>query len=170
MLATTQVTVIKKQIAALKSSLGITSNNLDQQVAPLRAQISQIDDQLAKCRIVNPVNGTVLTKYSEASEVTAPGKPIYKIAELNTILLRAYVTGDQLPHMKIGQQVKVLVDDTRDTYKTYSGTIDWISDKAEFTPKTIQTKDERANLVYAIKVRTKNDGYLKIGMYGEIKF
>ncbi len=97
------------------------------------------------------------------------GKPIYKIAGLDTIILRAYVTGDQIPHVKVDQQVKVLVDDTKDSYKTYTGIIEWVSDKAEFTPKTIQTKDERANLVYAVKIRVKNDGFLKIGMYGEVK-
>jgi HlyD family secretion protein len=111
----------------------------------------------------------VLTKYAEVNEVTTNGKPIYKIAELNSIILRAYITGDQISHVKVNQQVKVLVDDTKDTYKTYPGTIEWVSDKAEFTPKTIQTKDERANLVYAVKIRVKNDGYLKIGMYGEVK-
>ncbi|WP_118972906.1 HlyD family secretion protein [Taibaiella koreensis] len=168
--ATAQVAVVKKQIAALQSSLKITSGNLEEQVVPLEVQIRQIDDQLRKCRLVNPANGTVLTKYAETNEVTAPGKPIYKIAALNTILLRAYITGDQLSQVKTGQKVKVLADDTRDTYKTYEGTITWISDKAEFTPKTIQTKEERANLVYAIKVSVNNDGYLKIGMYADIKF
>ncbi|SFW79048.1 HlyD family secretion protein [Chitinophaga sancti] len=167
--AVSQVAIVKKQIAATQSSLGITTANLKDQTAPLEAQIQQIDDQLQKCRLTNPVDGTVLTKYAEAGEVTSPGKAIYKIAALNTIILRAYLTGDQLPHVKTGQQVKVLVDDTKDAYKTYTGTIEWISNKAEFTPKTIQTKDERANLVYAIKVRINNDGYLKIGMYGEVK-
>jgi len=167
--ANTQVDVVKKQIAAQQSSLGITSKNLSEQATPLEVQIQQTNDQLGKCRIINKVDGTVLTKYAEVNEVTEVGKPIYKIAELNTIILRAYLTGDQLPHIKVGQQVKVLVDDTKDTYKTYPGIIEWVSDKAEFTPKTIQTKDERANLVYAIKITVKNDGYLKIGMYGEVK-
>lgn len=167
--AVSQVAIVKKQIAATQSSLGITTTNLKDQAAPLEAQIQQIDDQLDKCRLTNPIDGTVLTKYAEAGEVTSPGKAVYKIAALNTIILRAYLTGDQLPHVKTGQTVKVLVDDTKDAYKTYPGTIEWISNKAEFTPKTIQTKDERANLVYAIKVRINNDGYLKIGMYGEIK-
>ena len=167
--ATSQVSVINKQIAALRSSLSINSSNLEQQTTPLDVQITQINDQLSKCRIINPVGGTVLTKYAEANEVTAAGKPIYKIAALNTIILRAYITGDQIAHVKVGQAVKVLVDDTKDSYKSYQGTIDWMSDKAEFTPKTIQTKDERANLVYAIKIRVQNDGYLKIGMYGDVK-
>ena len=167
--ANAQISVINKQIAALRSSLGINSANLEQQTTPLDVQISQIDDQLSKCRIINPIAGTVLTKYAEANEVTTAGKPIYKIATLNTIILRAYITGDQIAHIKPGQAVKVLVDDTKDTYKTYEGTVEWMSDKAEFTPKTIQTKDEQANLVYAIKIRVKNDGYLKIGMYGDVK-
>jgi HlyD family secretion protein len=167
--ANTQVAVIKKQISAQQSSLNITSGSLSEEATPLNVQIQQINDQLEKARIINEVNGTVLTKYAEVNEVTAVGKPIYKIAALNSIILRAYITGDQIAHVKVGQQVKVLVDDTKDTYKTYPGTIEWISNKAEFTPKTIQTKDERANLVYAIKVRVKNDGYLKIGMYGEVK-
>jgi HlyD family secretion protein len=165
----TQIDVIKKQIAALQSSLGINSKSLNDQAKPLDVQIQQINDQLDKSKIVNQVNGTVLTKYAEVNEVTDVGKPIYKIAGLDTIILRAYITGDQIPHVKVGQQVKVLVDDTKDSYKTYTGIIEWVSDKAEFTPKTIQTKDERANLVYAIKIRVKNDGFLKIGMYGEVK-
>ncbi len=168
--ANAQVAIFKKQISALKSSLSITSGNLEEQVAPIDVQIRQIDDQLNKCRIINPAEGTVLTKYAEVNEVTQTGKPVYKIAALNTILLRAYITGTQIAHVKIGQQVKVVVDDTQDSYKTYTGTVEWISDKAEFTPKTIQTKEERANLVYAIKIKVKNDGYLKIGMYGEVKF
>jgi HlyD family secretion protein len=167
--ANTQVDVINKQIAALQSSLSITTANLTDQARPLSVQIEQINDQLDKCRIINEVNGTVLTKYAEASEVTDVGKPIYKIAELDTIILRAYITGDQIPHVRIGQEVKVLVDSTKDTYKNYTGVVEWVSDKAEFTPKTIQTKDERADLVYAVKIRVKNDGLLKIGMYGEIK-
>ncbi|MEO6289060.1 MAG: HlyD family efflux transporter periplasmic adaptor subunit, partial [Ginsengibacter sp.] len=118
----------------------------------------------------NPVAGVVLTKYAEEYEVTAPGKPLYKIANLSTIILRAYITGDQFASIKLNQNIKVLVDDGAGKYKQYTGIIEWISDKAEFTPKTIQTKDERANLVYAIKIRVKNDGYLKIGMYGEVVF
>jgi HlyD family secretion protein len=168
--ANTQVAVIKRQIAAQQSALGITATSLEEEASPIAVQIQQIDDQLNKCRIINEVNGTVLTKYAEVNEVTSAGKPIYKIAELNAIILRAYITGDQIAHVKTNQQVNVLVDDAKDTYKTYTGTIEWISNKAEFTPKTIQTKDERANLVYAIKIRVKNDGFLKIGMYGDVKF
>lgn len=167
--ANTQIDVIKKQIEALQSSLGITSGSIDKESVPLQLQIDQLNDQLDKCRIVNPINGTVLTKYAEANEVAAPGKPLYKIADLSTVLLRAYVTGDQLSKLKLNQQVGVFVDSGKDAYKEYSGNISWISEKAEFTPKTIQTKEERANLVYAVKIRVKNDGLLKLGMYGEVK-
>jgi len=167
---TAQVEVIHKQIEAQSSSLGITSGSIAQQALPLQVQIEQIDDQLAKSRIVNPVNGTVLSQYAEANEMTAIGKPLYKIADLSNLLLRAYVTGKEFASIKLQQKVKVLVEDADGQYREYPGTIEWISSKAEFTPKTIQTKDERANLVYAIKIRVKNDGLLKIGMYADIKF
>ena len=111
----------------------------------------------------------MLTKYAKQGEITVVGKALYKIADVSSLKLRAYITGDQLSQIKLGQQVKIMVDNGAKDYKTYTGNIKWISDKAEFTPKTIQTKDERANLVYAIKVKVKNDGYLKIGMYGEVR-
>lgn len=164
-----QVAVIKKQIAAQQSALGINTTSLNEEAVPLNVQIEQLNDQLKKCKIVNEVNGTVLVKYAEVQEGTTVGKPIYKIAAVNEIILRAYLTSTQLAKLKIGQQVQVLVDETKDTYKTYPGTLEWISNKAEFTPKTIQTKDERANLVYAVKIRVKNDGFLKIGMYADLK-
>jgi len=165
-----QVEVVKKQISALQSSLGITSQSITQQTSPLQIQIQQTQDLLNKCRVINPVNGTVLTKYMEVKEMASPGKPLYKIADLSSLTLRAYITGDQLTQIKFNQNVKVLVDDGPDNYKTVDGLITWISDKAEFTPKTIQTKEERANLVYAIKIKVKNDGSLKLGMYAEVKF
>ena len=112
----------------------------------------------------------MLVKYAEQNEMTAAGKPIYKIADLNSIILRAYVTGDQLPSLKIGQKLTVLVDVDEKNYKEHEGIVEWISDKAEFTPKTIQTKEERANLVYGVKIRVKNDGSMKIGMYADVKF
>ncbi|KRB57885.1 HlyD family secretion protein [Flavobacterium sp. Root186] len=167
--ATTKVSVIQKQITALQTQLNISTAGIDDETQTLKVQISQIQDQLAKSKIVNKTNGTVLTKYAEVGEMATIGKPLYKIADLSTINLRVYITGDQLPSIKLNDNVKVFVDATNKTYKEYSGVVEWISDKAEFTPKTIQTKDERANLVYAVKVRVKNDGYLKIGMYGEIK-
>jgi HlyD family secretion protein len=168
--ANAQVQIIKKQIEGVQSTLGITSSGISEEANPYYTQIEQINDQLMKCRIINPIRGTVLTKYAEQYEMASIGKALYKIAPLTDLILRAYLTGDQLPGLKLGQQLTVLVDDSGGKYKEYSGTIEWISDKAEFTPKTIQTKDERANLIYAVKIKVQNDGFLKIGMYGEIKF
>jgi HlyD family secretion protein len=165
-----QVDLIKRQIDANRSSLDITSQGLISETLPLSAQVEQLDDQLQKSRIINPIQGTVLAKYAEAHELVTPGKPLYKIADISHLDLRAYVTGRQLPVLKLNQKMKVLVDDGKNGYKEYEGTLTWISSKAEFTPKTIQTKEERADLVYATKVRVKNDGFLKIGMYGEVKF
>lgn len=167
--ATAQTTIIKRKITAQESSLGITTSSITEETLPLQVQIEQLDDQLAKCRIVNAVNGTVITKYAETFETAVSGKPLYKIADMSSLILRAYITGDQLAKIKLNQKVTTLVDAEDGKYKEYPGTIQWISDKAEFTPKTIQTKDERANLVYAVKVNVKNDGLLKIGMYGEVK-
>jgi len=168
--ANTQVDMLNKQIEAQKSTLGISSSTIEKQVAPLQKQIDQLNDQIAKCKIINPIHGTVLTKYAEDHEVAMPGKALYKIAETDTIILRAYITGTQLDKVKIGQKVKVRSDKGSKQYNFYTGTVYWISDKSEFTPKTIPTKDERADLVYAIKIRIVNDGFLKIGMYGEVKF
>ena len=167
---TSQIEVLKKQIEAQQSALGITSESITEQTNPLQVQIEQINDQLAKCRLVNPLQGTVLVKYVETNEVATPGKALYKIADLSQLFLRAYITGAELSQVKLNQHVHVFIDDGAKNYKEYTGTITWISDKAEFTPKTIQTKDERANMVYAIKVKVKNDGLLKIGMYGELRF
>lgn len=164
-----QIEVLKKQLEAQQSILSTSSEGIAQETMPLKIQIEQINDQLVKCRIINPVNGTVLAKYAEANEITAPGKPLYKIADLSNLILRAYISGNQLSQIKLGQKIKVYTD-SKDGYKEQEGTTIWVSDKAEFTPKTIQTKDERANLVYAMKVLVKNDGFLKIGMYAEIKF
>ncbi len=168
--ARSQLSIIVSQKAALLSSLNITSSSLHAETNPLKVQIEQLDDQIAKSRIVNPVKGTVLTQYARVNEMASAGKSLYKIADLTSLVLRAYVTGDQLPAIKLNQQVKVMVDAGKDDYKEYDGKIEWISAKSEFTPKTIQTKEERANLVYAIKIKVPNDGYLKIGMYGEVKF
>ena len=165
-----QIKAIDKQGAAQMSALRTQRSGISADVAPLYIQIEQLNDQLKKSKIVNPTSGTVLTKFAEANEMTTTGKPLYTIADLSTIILRAYITGDQFASIQTGQKVKVIVDDTSGTSKDYEGTVEWISNKAEFTPKTIQTKDERANLVYAIKIRVKNDGALKIGMYGEVRF
>lgn len=165
-----QIEVLKKQIEAQKSTLSISSEGLSKDIVPLQVQVEQLNDQLAKCKIINPANGTVLAKYAEANEMTTTGKPLYKIADLSNIILRAYITSNQLTQIKLNQKVKVLTDDGKGGYKETEGTVTWINDKAEFTPKTIQTKDERANMVYAVKIKVKNDGSYKVGMYGEIKF
>jgi len=172
-----EVDVARKNIAVTKQQINVQRNNIATQNRsimsegkPLEKRVAQLNDQLKRANIINPVSGTVITKYAEAGEITSSGKALYKIADLSTMTLRAYITGIQISQVKLGQTVKVLVDDGADKYKELPGTITWISDKAEFTPKTIQTKDERANLVYATKIKVKNDGYLKIGMYGEVKF
>ncbi|HEU4574860.1 MAG TPA: HlyD family efflux transporter periplasmic adaptor subunit [Chitinophagaceae bacterium] len=165
-----QMAVTQQQIAVQKNTVASQNRSILSEGAPLEKRAAQLQDQLQRASIVNPVAGTVIAKYAEAGEITATGKALYKIADLSVMNLRAYITGSQLSQVKLGQQVQVMVDDGADRYKTYPGTIIWISDKAEFTPKTIQTKDERANLVYAVKINVKNDGYLKIGMYGEVKF
>jgi HlyD family secretion protein len=172
-----QVESAKKQMNVTQQQINVQRNNVVTQNRsilsegkPLEKREEQLQELLNKTKIKNPINGTVLTKYAEEGEITSNGKAIYKIADLSTITLRAYVTGAQLPQIKLGQQVQVFIDSGANKYRQYPGTITWISDKAEFTPKTIQTKEERANLVYAIKIKVKNDGYLKIGMYGEMKF
>jgi len=166
----TQLKVLQSQIDAQRQVVAIQNRGILSEKDPMQKKIAQIQDQLDKTIIRNPVSGTVLTKYADANEFTATGKALYKIADLGTMKLRAYITGDQLAQVKLNQAVKVIVDDGKGGFKELKGTISWISDKAEFTPKTIQTKDERANLVYAMKVNVVNDGYLKIGMYGEVKF
>lgn len=166
----TQYKVLKKQLDALYSSLEISAEGLNKESVPLKIQMEQIEDQIQKCIIVNPITGTVLTRYAKANEVTATGKPLYKIADLSKLILRAYISGDQLPLLKLSQQVTVFTDAGDGKFNETKGIITWISDKSEFTPKTIQTKNERANLVYAIKVQVINDGSYKIGMYGEINF
>jgi HlyD family secretion protein len=165
-----QLIVTQQQIEVQRSQVGTQNRSVLSEKEPLQKRVAQLEDQMSRSNVINPVSGTVLTNYVHAGEITGAGKPLYKIADLSYVLLRAYITGQQLPQIKLGQQVNVLVDDGAKTYKTYSGNITWISDKAEFTPKTIQTKEERANLVYAIKIKVPNDGYLKIGMYGEVLF
>ena len=165
-----QLDVLNKQYDATKSSLTITRQGMQSETLPLIAQVEQIQDQINKSIIKNPIDGTVLTRYAKQDEITSNGKALYKIANLYEMILRAYINGDQLGRIKLDQKVRVFVDRGDEKQKELEGEIYWVSSKAEFTPKTIQTKDERANLVYAIKVRVKNDGYLKIGMYGEIRF
>lgn len=165
-----QMAVNEQQINVQETTTGTQNRTILSEYDPLKKSVAEIDDQVKRAYISNPINGTVLTKYAMEGEVTSAGKALYKIADLSVITLRAYITGDQLSQIKLNQHVTVLVDSTASTYRKYDGVITWISDQAEFTPKTIQTKDERANLVYAIKIHVKNDGYLKIGMYGEVKF
>ena len=163
-----QIELLKKQHDALQKSLSITTNSLQSETLPLQAQLDQVIDQLKKSKIMNPKAGTVITQYAMQDEVVSAGKALYKLADLNTITLRIYISGTQLSQIKIGQDVSIQVDSGEKDYKKYTGKITWVSDKAEFTPKTIQTKEERANLVYAVKVAVQNDGYLKLGMYGEV--
>lgn len=165
-----QMMVTQQQISVQRSNTGTQNRSVLSEGKPLKKRVAQLDDQIKRAEIVNPLNGTVITKYAEAGEVTAPGKALYKIADLSVMTLRAYITGNQLSLVKLNQPVTVLIDSGAHQYRQYTGNISWISDKAEFTPKTIQTKEERANLVYAIKIRVKNDGYIKIGMYGEVQF
>ena len=163
-----KISIIRSKISAQQSALSTTTTNINEQGQNIYTQLSLVDDQIRKCRIINPVNGTVLAKYAEQGEMAAIGRPLYKIADLDTLDLRAYITGDKLSSVRLGQDVIIRTDDGKMGFKTYPARIRWISDKSEFTPKTIQTRNERANLVYAIKVRVKNDGYLKIGMFGEV--
>lgn len=167
---TESIKLLQKQLAAQQSVLLKTTSGADNDAESFDYQVMQLDDQLQKCSLFNPLTGTVLVKYAEANEVTAAGKPLYKIANMETLFLRAYITADQLSQLKMGQQVKVYSDFGSDNRREYPGIITWVSDKSEFTPKGIQTKDERANLVYAVKISVKNDGYLKIGQYGEVVF
>jgi HlyD family secretion protein len=163
-----QINVTKEQIRLNAYNTNTQNGSILSEKGPLEKTMAQYQDQIDKGQVINPISGVVLTKYALQGEVETIGKPLYKIANTDTLTLRAYVTGTQLPQIKTGQQVQVRIDQGNKNYKTYKGEISWISDQSEFTPKTIQTKDERANLVYAIKVRVKNDGYLKIGMYGEV--
>lgn len=165
-----QIGVFNQQMASQKEQVQIQNRGILSETQPLQVRVSQIDEQLGHCKIINPIDGTVLVKYAEAQEVTGMGKPLYKIANLETMTLRAYIAGTQLGKIKVNQPVKIFIDNGKDTYKEMTGTVSWISSKSEFTPKTIQTKDERENLVYATKIKVKNDGFIKIGMYGEVKF
>ena len=165
-----QLSVLEKQLAAQTELLVNNNQGISGESTALESQIAQIEDQLLKSRITSPIQGTVLTKYAEQGEFTAPGKALFKVSDMQQMYLRAYITSDQLTQLKQGQPVIVYADFGEEQMRTYPGTISWIADKAEFTPKTIQTRNERANLVYAVKIAVTNDGYLKNGMYGEVKF
>ncbi len=172
-----QIDVVKKQMDVTRQQINVQQNNVNtqnrsilSQQQPLTKKKAEVQEMLDKTNVRNPIEGTVIEKYAEAGEVTTMGKALYKIANLSSLNLRAYITGTQLPQVKLGQTVRVYIDNGPKKYKEYIGTIIWIASQAEFTPKTIQTKEERANLVYAIKVKVPNDGSLKIGMYGEVRF
>jgi HlyD family secretion protein len=164
-----QIAIIEKQIAAAKDNMLKNNQGVSDNAGLVDAQIAAINDMLSKASIKSPIAGTVLVKFAEAGEVTAMGRPLFKVADLERLYLRAYITSAQLTQVKLQQPVKVYSDFGVKERREYEGIISWISAEAEFTPKTIQTKDERANLVYAIKILVKNDGYLKIGMYGEAR-
>ena len=168
--ASNQVKVLQRQLDAQISSLSTNTRALDKQTAAADVQIDQLRDMLRKCHVVTPTKGTVLEKYVERGEFVGVGKPLFKIADTQDMYMRAYVTSAQLQDIKLGQKVKVFADYGDNQRKEYAGTVSWISSRSEFTPKTILTDDERADLVYAVKIAIKNDGYVKIGMYGEVKF
>ena len=168
--ATNQVKVLQKQLDAQTSALHTQLSTISSQQSTIDVQVSQLRDQLDKCHISAPIKGTVLEKYVERSEFVTVGKPLFKMADTQQMYLRAYVTSAQLQGVKVGQAVKVFADYGNGQKKQYDGRVSWISSRSEFTPKTILTDDERADLVYAVKVAVKNDGYIKMGMYGEVKF
>lgn len=163
-----QIDVLRSQDIAQRSALGTQSAAIKGEKGPLFAQIDQINDQLNRATIYNPISGVVLARYVNPYELAIPGKSLYKIANLDSLTLRAYLTSDLLANVRIGSKVKVFVGSASEKQRNYIGIVEWISSEAEFTPKTIQTRDERANLVYAIKIKVKNDGYLRLGMYGDI--
>lgn len=168
--AKSQVQVLRRQLDAQISTLNTSSRSLDKQIAATDVQVNQLYDQLRKCHVVAPAGGTVLEKYVESGEFVTTGKPLLKVADIQRMYIRAYVTSAQLKSIRVGQPVKVFADYGDQQKKEYAGTVSWISSRSEFTPKTILTDDERADLVYAVKIAIRNDGYAKIGMYGEVKF
>lgn len=167
--AQTQLSTINQQMAAARENVAIQNRAVLSERKPTETRVAQFDEALKNNVISSPINGTVLTKYMNKGEFATAGKPIFKMADLTEMILRVYFSGDQLAKVKTGQQVKVVIDAGDGKSKELPGTVTWISSDAEFTPKTIQTNNERANLVYAAKVKVKNDGFLKIGMYGEVK-
>lgn len=162
------IKVLEGQLEATLSTLDKNTTTINNNSAALEAQIAALDDRIAKCRITSPVSGTVLVKYAEAGELATVGKPLMKVADLDKIYLRAYFTSDQLAEVNLGDDVTVVADFGGDERYDYTGRIAWISSESEFTPKTIQTQDSRANLVYAVKIAVENDGRLKIGLAGEV--
>ena len=164
-----QIAVLEAQLTAQKETLENNNKGISGESSGLAMQVAQIENQIEKSIISSPINGIILSKYAERGELAIQGRSLFKVADIENMKLRVYITADLLTSLKIGQEVKVYADQGKSDRKEYSGTVIWISEKAEFTPKTIQTRDERANLVYAVKVAVKNDGYIKKGMYGDIK-
>lgn len=162
--------VLQKQLSATSEQIGCNNNSLSEQSAGIAAQVAQIDKQMEDCLITSPIKGIILSKYTEQGEYVTPGRALFKVGDISDMKLRAYVSAPQLTSLQIGQKVKVFADFGDTDRKEYEGTVTWISDEAEFTPKTIQTRNERSNLVYAIKIAVKNDGTIKRGMYGDVKF
>ena len=165
-----QLSVTENQLKVSLTNISSQNRNVMSQEIPLQKNAETVQAQISQGEIINPITGTVLVNYALKGEMQTFGKPLYKIANTDTLTLKAYITGDQLPQIKLGQAVTVHTDAAEGEQRTYKGEVTYIASKAEFTPKTIQTKAERANLVYAIKIKVKNDGYLKIGMYGEVLF
>ncbi len=163
-----QIRIAESQKEALLSTLSSNTSTINSNAVALQAQIDLLSDNIRKCKITSPINGTILSKYSQKGEFTATARPLYKVADLDNMYLRAYFTSEQLAHIKLGQEVSVIADFGADEQKEYKGTVCWIASKSEFTPKGIQTKDSRANLVYAVKIAVKNDGLLKIGFAGSV--
>ncbi len=162
------VALLETELAARTENLTKGNAGLDGEIEAMEAQLAQLEDQIAKSVVASPVAGVVLSKYAEQGELAPQGRPLFKVGDLENMFLRVYITADQLTTMQIGQQVRVFADWGADQRREYPGTVSWISDAAEFTPRTIQTRNERANLVYAVRVAVTNDGYIKTGMYGDI--
>ncbi|MCI7783405.1 MAG: HlyD family efflux transporter periplasmic adaptor subunit [Parabacteroides sp.] len=165
-----QIKVLQNQLVATKEQINSSNSSLSRQSESIQAQRAQMEDQIRNAMISSPITGTVLTKYAEQGEFAVPGKALFKVADVSRMKLRAYITADQLTQLQIGQAVAVYADRGTTDRKRYAGRVVWIADKAEFTPKTIQTRNERANLVYAVKIAVENDGFIKRGMYGEVRF
>jgi len=164
-----QIRILESQLSATLSTLNTNTSTINSNAEAIRVQISALNDRIGKCRAVSPISGTVLVKYAQEGELATVGKPLVKIADLGNIYLRAYFTSDQLANIKLGDEVTVIADFGGEERYDYVGRITWISAESEFTPKTIQTADTRANLVYAVKIAVENDGRLKIGLAGEVK-
>ena len=165
-----QIKVLQNQLVATQEQINSSNSSLSRQSESIQAQRAQLEDQIRNAMISSPITGTVLTKYAEQGEFAVPGKALFKVADVSRMKLRAYITADQLTQLQIGQAVAVYADRGITDRKRYAGRVVWIADKAEFTPKTIQTRNERANLVYAVKIAVENDGFIKRGMYGEVRF